>query len=51
MARLERALTRDEVAERMAGTTFLGTDMSDPEVIPFFTWDAPLSVREIRQRQ
>ena len=26
---------------------FLGTDLSDPEVIPYFTWDAPLTVREL----
>jgi hypothetical protein len=34
----------------MAGATFLGTDMEDPEVVPYFTWDAPLTVREIQQR-
>lgn len=34
----------------MAGASFLGTDMGDPEVVPYFTWDAPLTVREIRQR-
>ena len=31
----------------MSGPSFLGTDMRDPEVIPYFTWDAPLTVREI----
>ena len=34
----------------MSGPIFLGTDMKDPEVVPYFTWDAPLSVREIQQR-
>ena len=33
----------------MAGARFLGSDMSDPEVVPYFTWDAPLTVREIHQ--
>jgi hypothetical protein len=33
----------------MAGKNFLGTDMRDPEVVPYFTWDAPLTVREIQQ--
>ncbi|HZX95335.1 MAG TPA: hypothetical protein VFE90_12520 [Myxococcales bacterium] len=34
----------------MAGARFLGTDLLDPEVIPYFTWDAPLTVREIQDR-
>jgi hypothetical protein len=34
----------------MAGPRFLGTDMTDPEVMPYFTWDAPLTVRAIRER-
>ncbi len=34
----------------MAGPKFLGTDMSDPEVIPYFTWDAPLTVCAIQER-
>jgi len=33
----------------MSGSRFLGSDMRDPEVIPYFTWDAPLRVREIHQ--
>lgn len=33
----------------MSGPRFLGTDMHDPEVVPYFTWDAPLSVREIHR--
>jgi hypothetical protein len=32
----------------MAGANFLGTDMRNPEVVPYFTWDAPLTVREIQ---
>jgi hypothetical protein len=31
-------------------TLFLGRDMTDPDVVPYFTWDAPLTVREIRER-
>jgi hypothetical protein len=34
----------------MARAKFLGTDMSDPEVIPYFTWDAPLTVGDIHLR-
>ena len=34
----------------MAGAHFLGTDMTDPEVVPYFTWDAPLTVRDIQRR-
>ena len=34
----------------MAGPGFLGRDMHNPEVVPYFTWDAPMTVREIRGR-
>jgi len=34
----------------MAGAHFLGTDMTDPEVVPYFTWDDPLTVRDIQRR-
>ncbi len=34
----------------MGGPKFLGTDVRDPEVVPYFTWDEPLTVREIRER-
>jgi len=34
----------------MRGANFLGTDMTDPEVVPYFTWDDPLTVREIQRR-
>jgi hypothetical protein len=34
----------------MAGPRFLGSDFTDPEVIPYFTWDAPMTVRAIRDR-
>ncbi|HEX4381877.1 MAG TPA: hypothetical protein VH083_02970 [Myxococcales bacterium] len=34
----------------MAAPRFLGTDMTDPEVMPYFTWDAPMTVRDIRER-
>ena|SRR5450432_923705 len=34
----------------MAGPCFLGTDMTDPEVMPYFTWDAPITVRAIHER-
>jgi len=29
---------------------FLGTDVRDPEVVPYFTWDAPLTVGDIHER-
>jgi hypothetical protein len=28
----------------------LSTDLDDPEAIPYFTWDAPMTVRELRER-
>jgi hypothetical protein len=34
----------------MAGPRFLGTDMTDPEVMPYFTWDAPITVSAIQER-
>jgi hypothetical protein len=29
---------------------FLGTDLRDPDVVPYFMWDAPLTVRDIQER-
>jgi hypothetical protein len=29
---------------------FLGTDMTDPDVVPYFCWDDRLTVRELRRR-
>jgi len=34
----------------MSNAKFLGTDVSDPDVIPYFTWDDPITVREIQER-
>ncbi|MGE5048820.1 MAG: hypothetical protein ACM3PC_09645 [Deltaproteobacteria bacterium] len=34
----------------MESPKFLGTDLSDPEVIPYFTWDEPVTVRDIREQ-
>jgi hypothetical protein len=34
----------------MTGAKFLGTDMRNPDVVPYFTWDAPLTVREIHEQ-
>ena len=34
----------------MPSAKFLGSDISDPEVIPYFTWDAPQTVRDIHSR-
>lgn len=28
----------------------LSTDLDDPEAVPYFLWDEPMSVRELRQR-
>jgi hypothetical protein len=28
----------------------LSTDLADPEAIPYFLWDEPMTVRELRQR-
>jgi hypothetical protein len=34
----------------MGGPRFLGTDLTDPDVIPYFTWDAPMTVAQIHER-
>lgn len=34
----------------MSGSKFLGVDLTDPEVIPYFTWDEPLTVRDLHER-
>jgi hypothetical protein len=52
---LEARLTRPPLGDcsriaAMAGVNFLGTDMTDPEVVPYFTWDDPLTVRDIQRR-
>jgi hypothetical protein len=28
----------------------LSTNLDDPEAVPYFTWDAPMTVRELRER-
>lgn len=28
----------------------LSTDLDDPEAVPYFLWDQPMTVRELRQR-
>ena len=30
--------------------TALSTDLRDPNAIPYFTWDAPMTVAELRRR-
>jgi len=34
----------------MAGRRFLGSDMTDLEVMPYFTWDAPMTVAALREQ-
>ena len=28
----------------------LSTDLDDPEAVPYFLWDEPMTVRDLRQR-
>lgn len=35
---------------RETGSAPLSTDLDDPEAVPYFLWDDPMTVSELRQR-
>jgi hypothetical protein len=35
---------------RAAGAVTLSSDLSDPQAVPYFLWDEPMTVAELRER-
>lgn len=46
----EPATIADHAPPRSSGQAPLSTDLDDPRAVPYFLWDEPMSVRELRER-
>ncbi|HSN55524.1 MAG TPA: hypothetical protein VLT32_12675 [Candidatus Sulfomarinibacteraceae bacterium] len=43
-------MTSESDASRSAGAISLSSDLSDPQAVPYFLWDEPMTVAELRER-
>ncbi len=43
-------MTVEPHRSRAAGAVTLSSDLSDPEAVPYFLWDEPMTVAELRER-
>ena len=43
-------MTTEPFESRSTGAISLSSDLSDPQAVPYFLWDEPMTVAELRER-